>query len=722
MAGSITPESEILINGNSIQFLSWQIVNGESTLEHSFSIRTEPTVTVNIGDTVTINSLIGGKTYTILSEGEVESIAKELGVNGVILNITGRDKSVKLLRLAPVKYIYFVDKYYLNRLCGGENNWTQEGNNGPIKWRDSDYRVILGGLPNEDIKDDELEIHVGQWTSHTIAEFLASKIGLEFECNAPSYYVDDIYVAPKDSTYWNSIINLFNIYNLSFFIRNNKIQVYDVDLYKHSASTSLSNKTTVVLDRTEIRMSGEIINDLKIIGKEKPPSAPGGLINPNTNNGDEPPGSDEKSEPERNELGLEYLEYTYVVNMYNAFPTSVLTDTSVISASELASSVDTSSLWCKFENRENQVISTLVVHVWMFAHGRALYIRKRTEDTYALQFDDSGNATTDGYQWVAKKTTKYKYDEGFNLRKVVEIHRRGPLQGGSWQIDHNFDYLVITKKMEPVPAWDVVNITEVHEGYVIYDSYDGKKYNPRPLNEAVGSGIIETNDDSIQNIVWCLIKVIETVHDMFHPRFIEKSVITGDYLNNVISMEKELLPLPEYRADQQEDEPDNTNPSTGTTRVSTRRQHYTWRYSNYTDENDHYPLVILSNPYFVPDVVAAKQWAGKPLAVSYPNYGDDDLPSKQADYVWEKIQQKRNTYQIRLRIRSNVPLPTIEKGQIVRLPDKDYQQYNFLTKSWVSVGLSTETYWVVSYTHSCNVSDKGMQWITELGLSNVMIG
>ena len=735
MAQIITPTSQVSIGGNNVKFLSWQITSGESALEHNFSIKVEPSVNVSIDDEVIITSQIGGANHKILSDGKVEKIGKELGNNGVILTITGRDKASRVLRLAPVKNIYFIDKFYLNQLCGGEDKWILI--NGIIKWRNSlnpsnsKARVILGGLPNEDIKDDEIEIHIGKWTSHTIAKFLAEKIGLSFECNAPSYYMDDLYVAPKDSSYWRSIINLFSIYNLNFFVRNDKIQAYDIDLYKHNPSMSLSNKTTIIKDRVEVQMSGEKINDLKIIGKQKPPCVSNNQVYwEYFQDSDNPPGADELNEEEQEEIGIDYIEYDYVINLYSQFPNTVIDDTSIFSTDELdldllSLATTESPLYVYFQNHENQVLSTIRVHVWMFAHGKNLYVRKQIEDHYIIKFDDLGNPGNE--EWISKKTTKYKYDDHFRPKKIVEVNKRGPLTVGNIYYNNNFDYLITTKRFNYIQAWNVVNTTEVQEGYVVYDAgveeNEGKKYNPRVLNDTIASGVLESGEDSIQNMTWCLIKITMVTHDTFQTKFLEKRTVIGDYLNDVISMEKEIIPLSEKEASKQEEDTSN-EPSIGVNYYKDPRiQHYTWRYSDYTDENDHYPMVVLSNQYFVPDAVAPYLWAGKPHYMKCPtNYGDDDLPSKQADYIWEKVQKKKSTHQIRLNVISNVPLPMIEKGQVIELPDKDYQQYNFSTKSWVSVGLSTTSYWVISYNHSCSITEEGVQWITELGLSNVMIG
>ena len=259
---------QVFIGESEFSVDSVSINTSNRQTQKSFSIQiSQGNITFSPGATVTIKGFLEGASYTLVKEGKVHSISRQITKGKISWTISGDEKADTIATAAPVKDLYYLRKDWLDELFG--KKWLGPKADGKIYlpgsgfFGDPDYQVYIPGLPRPG-KEQYLCI-VGSGEYSWIARDLAQRAGYDVECNVPELRIKKFKKIPSTRTYLASIQSLFSIWNPAIFVENGKISIVDVQTKKPDPSFALDATTLAIIDWT--KRDTNKIDRARILGK-----------------------------------------------------------------------------------------------------------------------------------------------------------------------------------------------------------------------------------------------------------------------------------------------------------------------------------------------------------------------------------------------------------------------------------------------------------------------
>jgi hypothetical protein len=216
--------SQVLQNGVSVPFSSWEVSHDSDNLTGNWSVQFPEPREITLGsiDDVGVDlfsivrTVFGVEEYLVRDQpgrGGQQTEAWQKYTRGV----SGLIQSEFDPKASPEKDLYFFNPTWLNDVTA--RAWTIQ--DGMIHWskgaggQQSSYgaRIIGNGFPPAEKAEGTFTCFASQRTHRAVAYYLAQQMNCTLFCNVPDLTIQRVLHIPSTQSYWQSIQNLFSVFN-----------------------------------------------------------------------------------------------------------------------------------------------------------------------------------------------------------------------------------------------------------------------------------------------------------------------------------------------------------------------------------------------------------------------------------------------------------------------------------------------------------------------------
>lgn len=222
--------AKVLVNDEEIpDFRSFRVSRQLGLAETSFSVAVDRPVDLDNGDLVSISYMIGGEWYSVVTNKRIEESNKSAK------DISFKGAGSFISRYSSGRAIVFVNETWLKALYSSyffRNGIIYQGDPGssPIQHRGvSVMRLFVPGLPGKEVRDCEFECVLKSGISYRdIADFIGERTGYKIHAPLPQMFVQKTFTIESGQSYFDALNRLFGIFNPLPYIRENTIYILDI--------------------------------------------------------------------------------------------------------------------------------------------------------------------------------------------------------------------------------------------------------------------------------------------------------------------------------------------------------------------------------------------------------------------------------------------------------------------------------------------------------------
>lgn len=231
---AIDPRYIVKRNGSDIPFSRVNFSRESGQLAPAWQIVLPQPVLIDDSDTWTIQRTIAGNTTTLVNSKTARGVSSQDGRQVYTRTISGEGAGVStggsggsedLLEYCLPKTLIFVNRTWLTKvnprasIIDGEVKVGDENNS---------YRYLHHRLPGKEVEEGTFECFLGDWTHHSIANFLATLVGYKFIANTPDMPIIDTSTYEVGSTWFDAIKKNFTMWQPVMEVADDYIYVFDV--------------------------------------------------------------------------------------------------------------------------------------------------------------------------------------------------------------------------------------------------------------------------------------------------------------------------------------------------------------------------------------------------------------------------------------------------------------------------------------------------------------
>lgn len=216
---------------NDTEILDWSGFRVSTRLnqaETQFSVDLRRPINISDGDTITIKDGFEGVEIPLIEDKLIEYHS------GTSTNRTLSGSGSTITRKGPKKDLYFINKTWLEEITpryvfkNGIVYYRDPGDD-PLQIRGvANARLLVPPLPGKETKDHEFECEIQAGiTHHDIARYVAGECGIDIVITVPDLPVQKIFAIMSSDPWWSVFPRLFNKWRPQMFIKKDTLYVID---------------------------------------------------------------------------------------------------------------------------------------------------------------------------------------------------------------------------------------------------------------------------------------------------------------------------------------------------------------------------------------------------------------------------------------------------------------------------------------------------------------